>query len=272
MNLDKLIEVALNEDMPEGDITTDSLQLQDRVGRARLIAKEDQVLSGADVFAKVFAAVDSSVQIQWQFENGQLILKGQTVAAIQGRLSSILKAERVALNFLGHLSGVATFTRCFTEQIRHTKTKILDTRKTTPCMRELEKAAVRDGGGENHRMNLSDGILIKENHIRFAGGIANAIKAVRVYSSKRVEVETRNLEEVRQAVAGQVGQIMFDNMSTEQMREALRLVPASIQTEASGNMTLERVREVAELGVNFISVGAITHSAPSADFSLMVES
>ena len=271
MNLEKLIELALNEDLPEGDITTDSLQLQDRVGRARLVAKEDLVLSGAQVFSKVFAHVDPSVQIQWHFENGQMLLKGQTAATLQGRLSSILKAERVSLNFLGRLSGIATYTRCFVEQLRHTKTKILDTRKTTPGLRELEKAAVRDGGGVNHRMNLSDGILIKENHIRFAGGIAAAIKAVRAYSPKRVEVETRNLDEVRQAVAGQVGQIMFDNMSTEQMRDALKIVPASILTEASGNMTLERVKEVAELGVDFISVGAITHSAPCADLSLLVE-
>jgi nicotinate-nucleotide pyrophosphorylase (carboxylating) len=271
MNLEKLVTEALKEDIPDGDITTDSFQLQNRMGRARLIAKEDLVISGREVFEQVYRQLDPASQLDWQFTDGQMVLRGQTVTVVVGRLDSILKAERVGLNFLGHLSGIATLTRCFVDQVRHTKTKILDTRKTTPGLRELEKKAVRDGGGTNHRLNLSDGILIKENHIRWAGGLAAAVKAVRAHSKKPVEVETRSVEEVIEAVASQVDQILLDNMSNDIIRDALKYVPASIKTEASGNMSIDRVRSVAELGVDFISVGALTHSAPCADLSLLVE-
>jgi len=270
-SLDTLVTMALKEDMPDGDITTDSFQSVVPMGRARLVAKEDLVLSGRDAFTRVYNKLDSSVQIDWQFGDGQMIFRNQTVAVLLGPVSSILKGERVALNFTGHLSGVATLTRCFVDQIQHTRTKILDTRKTTPGLRELEKKAVRDGGGVNHRLNLSDGVLIKENHIKMAGGIPAAIKAVRNHTKKPIEVETRTVEEVLEAVAAQVDQILLDNMTNDTMREALRFIPASIKSEASGNMTIERIRAVAELGVDFISVGALTHSAPCADLSLLVE-
>lgn len=267
----RVIQNALQEDIPTGDVTTDSLHLQERRGLARVVAKEDLVLSGAKVFSEVLREVDASISVDWQFQDGTLILKGQNVCLIRGPIGSILKGERVALNFLGHLSGVATLTRCFVEQIQHTKTKILDTRKTLPGMRALEKAAVAHGGGRNHRMNLSDGVLIKENHIRLAGGITPAVQAVRKESRLPIEIEVRDLDEVREAVKLGVWRILLDNMSNDQLREALKFIPATIETEASGNMTLERVRDVAELGVSYISVGAITHSAPCADISLLLE-
>ena len=266
------VQIALQEDMPDGDITTDSLQLKARRGLARVVAKEDLVLSGTSIFSETFRAVDPNVAIEWQFTDGTFVLKGQTVCLLRGPVHAILKGERVALNFLGHLSGIASLTRCYAEQVQHTKTKILDTRKTLPGLRDLEKAAVVHGGGCNHRMNLSDGVLIKENHISLAGGLKAAIDRVRDETNLPIEIEVRNLTEVREAVELKVWRILLDNMSNDEMREALHHVHAGIETEASGNMTLGRVREVAELGVDYISVGAITHSAPCADLSLLLES
>ncbi len=270
-SLSRLIQIALQEDIPTVDVTTESLHLDSLQGLARVIAKEDLVLSGTDPFTETLKAVDSSVTVDWQFQDGAFILNQQNICVIRGPIASILKGERVALNFLGHLSGIATLTRCYAEQIKHTKTKILDTRKTLPGLRALEKMAVVHGGGCNHRMSLSDGVLIKENHIEFAGGLAIAVNSIQKESRLPVEVEVRNLDEVRKAVSLGVWRILLDNMSIDDMREALRNIPAPIETEASGNMTLERVREVAELGVDFISVGALTHSAPCADISLLLE-
>lgn len=271
MTLQDLIKAALKEDMPMGDVTTESLALLPRQGRARLIAKEDMVLSGTGPFEQAMNALEPLVRLQWHFEEGQLALKKQILCTIQGDLIQVLKAERIALNFLGHLSGIATLTRCFVQKIAHTKTQILDTRKTLPGYRELEKRAVVHGGGYNHRFNLSEAILVKDNHIAIMGGIPAAVERIRQHSDKLIEVEARNIQEVKDAVNVKVHRILLDNMNNEMLKEALALIPSSIQTEASGNMNLDRVASVAELGVNYISVGALTHSAPSADVSLMFD-
>lgn len=271
MTIQDLIKAAIREDMPQGDVTTESLALLPRQGRAKLIAKEDLVLSGTGPFEQAMLSLEPQARIQWHFEEGQLALKKQILCTIQGDLIQILKAERIALNFLGHLSGIATLTRCFVQKIAHTKTQILDTRKTLPGYRELEKRAVVHGGGHNHRFNLSEAILVKDNHIAIMGGIPAAVERIRQHSEKSIEVEARTLEEVKEAVKANVTRILLDNMSNDMLKEALALVPAHIQTEASGNMKLDRIASVAELGVNFISVGALTHSAPSADVSLLFD-
>jgi len=271
MNIEELIQKAFAEDLPSGDLTTDNLNLGVCAGRAKLIAKEDLILSGRDLFQACVHHLDPSAEIKWQFKEGDLILDRQIVAALSGDLTKLLKAERVALNFLGHLSGIATLTRCYVDAARGTRCKILDTRKTTPLLRRLEKAAVRCGGGFNHRMNLSSAVLIKENHICAAGGLTKAVAEIRSRFSGMIEVECRTLEEVDLAVQERVSRILLDNMSTEEMREARQRIPAIIEVEASGNMTLNRIAEVAALGIDFISVGALTHSAPCADFSLLFE-
>lgn len=271
LSLRDIIQFALKEDMPDGDITTDSLAFDSRPGVARLIAKEDLVVSGRIVFEEVIRTLDTTAKLTWYFKDADLALKGQHLCMIQGDLIQILKAERVALNLLGHLSGIATLTRCFVDQVKSTKTKILDTRKTTPILRELEKRAVRDGGGTNHRKNLTEAVLIKDNHIRAAGGITNAVTRIREHTDLPITVEASTLEEVKEAAGVGVHRILLDNMTNEMLRESLSLIPATIETEASGNMKIDRVRSVAELGVNYISVGTITHSAPSADVSLIFE-
>jgi len=271
MNLNELIRQAYAEDIPHQDVTTNSLGLKERMGDARLVAKEDLVLSGRAVFEACVRQIAPQAQLEWMFQDGQLILQNQNICWIKGDLLKLLQAERVALNFLGRLSGIATLTRCFAQAVAGTNCKILDTRKTTPLMRPLEKAAVRAGGGHNHRMSLSDAILIKENHIRAAGSLTQAVRSIRQNSSLPIEVECATLDEVDQALAERVQRILLDNMDLETMRKAVERIPASVQTEASGNMTLDRVPAVAALGVNFISVGALTHSAPCADFSLLFQ-
>jgi len=270
-NCEKIVKAALAEDIPNGDLTTDGLRLAGKMGRAKLVAKEDLMLSGTEPFSITFRTLDPDVQIQWQFNDGDFVFKGQTVCTLSGLLASLLKSERVALNFLGRLSGIATLTRCFADQVKDTKTKILDTRKTTPNLRALEKQAVAHGGGRNHRFSLSDAVLIKENHIRAAGGIADAVSLLRKNHKGPIEIEVRDLNELQAAIAARVDRVLLDNMSDEDIAQAVREIPGSIQTEASGNMTLDRVGRVAQLGVDFISVGAITHSAPCADLSLLFE-
>lgn len=273
MNLSEMIKFAVEEDQPKGDVTTDNLELGDRRIKAKLIAKEDLVLSGRDAFAQSMLEFDPAAELKWYFEDGQTVLKGQAVCVLKGTAKGLLKGERIALNFLGHLSGIATYTKVFVQKISHTKTKILDTRKTTPLFRTLEKKAVRDGGGQNHRMNLSEYVMIKDNHIQACGNsIKEAVARIRKNSANApIEVECTNMAQIREASELKVKRIMLDNMNTEQMREALVIIPPWIETEASGNMTLDRIKHVAELGVHYISVGALTHSAPNADFSLQFE-
>lgn len=269
MTLLELIHAALKEDMPQGDITTESLAQRPRRGRARLKAKEDLILSGSDAFEQTMQLLEPNCSIKWNFNDGESLLKGQIICSIEGDLIQILKAERVALNFLGHLSGIATLTNRFVKKVEGTKTKILDTRKTTPGFRELEKRAVVHGGGVNHRMNLSTSILVKDNHIALMGGITKAITRIREHSTLPIEIETRTLQEVQEALAMNAKHLLLDNMNNDMLQQALTLIPEDVITEASGNMNLERVQSVAQLGVTYISVGALTHSAPCADVSLM---
>lgn len=271
LSIDERLKLAFEEDLPAGDLTTDSIFSQNKIGRARLVAKEDLVLSHRTLFEQAVRHLCPEATFKWEFADGDFILERQTVCVIEGDLVKILKAERVALNFLGHLCGIATLTRCFVNQVKHTNCKILDTRKTLPLYRALEKAAVRHGGGDNHRMGLSDAVLIKENHIRAAGSIPEAIARIRAKTQAPIEIEVTNTDEIRTAVKLKVNRLLLDNMSNEEMTEALKIIPAMIKTEASGNMQLDRVKSVAELGVDYISVGALTHSAPNADLSLLFE-
>lgn len=268
MNLESLVQAAISEDIPDGDLTTQSLGLAGVLARARLLAKEELVLSGVPAAKEVFRQIDPKVELMWHFEEGALIWQGQTISTWSGPAVSLLMGERVALNFLGHLSGIATLTRCFVQKVKGTRARILDTRKTTPLLRDLEKAAVVHGGGLNHRRNLSEAILIKDNHIRAKGGLSAAVLMARKETQLPIEVECASLSEVREACTLPVRRIMLDNMTVSEMREARTLIPSSIEIEASGNLTLDRVREVAECGVDFLSVGALTHSAPRADLSL----
>lgn len=266
-----LIRAALKEDMPSGDVTTESLAKRPKYGEALLKAKEDLVLSGANAFEETMLYLEPQVKIKWQFNEGDLVFKGQNICSIEGDLIQILKAERVALNFLGRLSGIATLTRNFVKEVEGTSTKILDTRKTTPLLRDLEKRAVRHGGGTNHRFNLSEAVLIKDNHISLMGGITSAVSRLKQHCTLPVEVECSNLEQVKECVSLNVQRILLDNMSNETIVLALKLIPKEIKTEASGNMVLSRVKSVAQLGVDYISVGALTHSAPCADISLLFD-
>lgn len=271
MTLLDMIHAALKEDMPTGDLTTESLALAPRLGEARLIAKSKMTLSGCGPFEESIMVMEPTARVQWSFKEGDIIEDRQVICTITGDLIQVLKAERVSLNFLGHLSGIATLTRKFVDRIGHTKTKILDTRKTIPNYRELAKKAVVHGGGSNHRSNLSEAILIKDNHITVAGSLTKAVARIREHTDQKIEVEASDLAQVQEAVMMKVDIILLDNMSLDMMRDALTLIPPTIQTEASGNMNLDRVASVAELGVTFISVGALTHSAPSADVSLIFD-
>jgi nicotinate-nucleotide pyrophosphorylase (carboxylating) len=266
-----LIENALLEDLPNGDLTTDNLAIGPKMGTARLVAKADLVLSGSDVFEQTVLLLEPNMQITWHKHDGDEILNQQTVCTLMGDMIQLLKAERTALNFIQHLSGIATQTRAFVKKVQHTETKILDTRKTLPGYRALEKRAVRHGGGQNHRMNLSHWVMIKDNHIAVAGGIPQAVQRIRQHFSGPQCVECSSLDQVKEAVELKVERILLDNMSTEMIKKSLELIPEAIEVEASGNMSLGRVTEVAETGVDFISVGALTHSAPAADLSLLFD-
>jgi nicotinate-nucleotide pyrophosphorylase (carboxylating) len=271
-DLVKLVSLALLEDMPKGDITTDALKCEKKKGQAQLVAKQDLMLSGCSTFAAVFKKTDPKTKIKWRFKDGAFVSKGEVICELLGNLAGLLKGERTALNFLGHLSGIATVTSRFVEKTKGTKCKITDTRKTTPGLRRLEKDAVVHGGGTNHRLNLSDGILIKENHIRAAGCITACVDLLRKKRPKMpIEVEVTGLDEIKEALACKVERVLLDNMDNETTKKAVELIAGRCLIEASGNMTLDRIESVAKLGVDFISVGQITHSAPSADVSLLFE-
>lgn len=271
METQQLIELAFKEDLPEGDVTTDNLNSPEHQIKARLVAKEDLILSGREIFERCILHQAPSARLTWFFQNGDMALQGQTVCSIDCDNQKLLKAERVALNFLGHLSGIASLTRAFVNATKGTKCKILDTRKTTPLLRALEKMAVTHGGGVNHRMSLSDAVMIKDNHIDIAGSITEAVSSIRKKTDLPIEVECSTLEQVQECVKLPIQRVMLDNMSNETMNQCLKLIPRNIETEASGNMTVDRIKAVAELGVTYISVGVITHSAPQADFSLRME-
>lgn len=269
-----LIGLAVAEDVGSGDLTSEALLADKASGMAVIMAKQGGILAGLPVARMVFLTLNPKVVFKMLKQDGERVKKGEKLASIRGKTKGILKAERTALNFLQRLSGIATLTSKYVEEIKGTKATILDTRKTTPGLRALEKYAVKTGGGQNHRMGLFDMVLIKENHLRAVGGISNAIVRARSKSrGKRIEVEVRNLNEVRKAVESKPDWIMLDNMRIDQMRKAVRMIRSasrSVKIEASGSVTLKNVRNIALTGVDFISVGALTHSAPALDMSLML--
>ncbi len=268
--LERLILTALEEDAGTGDVTTLCCLNGREEASAEVTAKEDMVVAGLAVFEKVFLLVDPLLRFEAPGKDGEAVRAGQVVSSISGNAASILLAERTALNFFQRMSGIATLTRRYVDCVAGTGARILDTRKTVPGHRVLDKYAVRTGGGVNHRSGLSGGVLIKDNHIRAAGGVTAAVRRCveRVSHTFRIEVETRTIQEVREALAAGAGMILLDNMPVDRIREAVMLVDRKVPLEASGGVTLENVREIAETGVDFISVGALTHSARAADISL----
>ena len=271
--METLISQALAEDIGNGDITTSCTVAPGALGKGCIIAKEPLVLAGVDIARQVFLKVDSGLAITFSQSDGNRAMEGDKLLEIGGDLAAMLMAERTALNFLQRLSGIATLTRAFVEKVAGTSARILDTRKTTPGYRLFEKAAVRAGGGYNHRFGLYDGILIKDNHIAAAGSIQKAVGAVRASNrhSLRIEVEVETLDQLAEAIAAGAEAIMLDNMDLTTMTEAVRLTSGKAALEASGGITLDNVREVAATGVDLISVGALTHSARAVDMSMEIE-
>lgn len=270
INVDDYIVRALKEDITSEDITTNAVMRTSRQGKAELICKEQGVIAGLDVFKRVFEILDATLDFQSFFQDGDTVKKGELIGIIIGDVHAILSGERTALNFLQRMSGIATYTRELADELAGYKTKLLDTRKTTPNMRLFEKYAVRAGGGCNHRYNLSDGILIKDNHINAAGGVREAIALAKEYAPfvRKIEVEVENLDMLDQALEAGADIIMLDNMDDETMEIAVKKVTGRAETEASGNISKERLRKIAEMGVDYVSVGALTHSAPILDISL----
>ena len=270
--LKELIARALQEDIGTGDVTTDATIPENSSSTAFMLAKQDLVLAGLDVSRAVFHQLDRSVQFAAFFKDGDRIKTGTIIAELAGKSRVLLSGERLALNLLQHMTGIATLTSEYAAKISGTRAQMLDTRKTLPGLRELEKYAVRMGGGRNHRMGLYDMILIKDNHIKAAGSITKAVGSVKKRAPQlKIEVETSNLAEVREALAVRADIIMLDNMSVELMREAVALINHRALVEASGNVTLETVRAIAETGVDYISSGGLTHSAPAADISMKIK-
>lgn len=268
----KIIQSALEEDIGAGDVTTASVLKGNEKGKAIALAKADMIVAGMDVFREVFLFFDGDLQFKGYKTDGNPTKKGAKLAEISGCLASILTAERTALNLFQRMSGIASLTRRFVDETKGTKAKILDTRKTMPGLRVLDKYAVHIGGGVNHRFGLDDGVLIKDNHIEAAGGITAALDRARrnVPYTLKIEVETKNIAEVKEALASGADIIMLDNMGVDAMKKAVTLVKGRVPLEASGNVALSNVRIIAETGVDFISVGALTHSVTAADISLKV--
>lgn len=270
LNADELIKMALREDMPNEDISTNSVMPEYTKGRVQLICKQDGIICGLPVFERTFKILDQNTEVCTFAQDGDEVKKGQLVAEITGDIRVLLSGERVALNFLQRMSGIATYTHQTAELLKGSKTRLLDTRKTTPNMRVFEKYAVKVGGGENHRFNLSDGIILKDNHIGAAGGVRQAVLMAKKYASfvRKVEVEVENLSEVAEAVEAGADIIMLDNMSVEDMKAAVKLIAGRAQTECSGNVTRDNIAKIIDTGVDFVSSGALTHSAPILDLSL----
>jgi nicotinate-nucleotide pyrophosphorylase (carboxylating) len=266
----KIIKFALAEDIGTGDITTQASVSPRKKGRAIAVAKEDFIIAGIDVFAETFQFLDENTKIKKLMNDGRRAKKGDVIAEVSGSLSNILQAERVALNLFQRMCGIATLTAKYVKAVRGTKVKILDTRKTVPGLRILDKMAVRMGGGRNHRIGLYDGVLIKDNHIEAAGDIASAVKAQRKNPFMKIEVETKNIKEVKEALKCDVDVIMLDNMSVPAMKKAVDFVKGRTLLEASGNVSLKNVAAIAAIGVDFISIGELTHSVRAADISLKI--
>ena len=270
LNVDHLIKEALQEDISSEDVTTNAVMKEAVTGEVQLICKQDGVVAGLDVFRRVFEILDENVKTDFYCKDGDEVKKGELMGIITGDIRALLSGERVALNYLQRMSGIATYTHSVAMLLEGTKTKLLDTRKTTPNMRIFEKYAVRVGGGYNHRYNLSDGVLLKDNHIGAAGSVAKAVEMAKEYAPfvRKIEVEVENLDMVREAVDAGADIIMLDNMTPEDMKEAIRIIDGRAETECSGNVTKENIDRLTSLGVDYISSGALTHSAPVLDISL----
>lgn len=270
VNADELIKLALKEDITSEDASTNAVIRKKTFGRVQLICKQNGVICGLSVFKRTFELLDGSVKIKLFAEDGDRVEKGQLLAEVEGDIRVLLSGERTALNFLQRMSGIATYTAELVKLLEGSKTKLLDTRKTTPNMRIFEKYSVRVGGGVNHRYNLSDGILLKDNHIGAAGSVKRAVELAKEYSPfvRKIEIEVENLEMCRQALEAGADIIMLDNMSPEDMKKAVVMIGGRALTECSGNITKENIRSIADIGVDFVSSGALTHSAPILDLSL----
>lgn len=269
---DKYIKMALEEDISSEDVSTNAVMPDKKLGEVSLIAKEDGIIAGLSIFERVFTMLDAQTVVEFQdgVRDGAHVTNGQVMAVVRGDIRVLLSGERTALNYLQRLSGIATYTSQVAKLLEGSHTKLLDTRKTTPGMRIFEKYAVRVGGGNNHRYNLSDGVLLKDNHIDAAGGVANAIKMAKEYAPfvRKIEVETESLEMVKEAVEAGADIIMLDNMTPEQMKEAIDVIDGRAETECSGNITKENIKTITALGVDYVSSGALTHSTPILDISL----
>lgn len=270
LQADPLILQALQEDITGEDVTTNAILPEDCQGEAELLCKQDGIIAGLDVFARPFTLLDDKVCFEFFVKDGDEVHKGQKLAKVVGSMRAILSAERVGLNYLQRMSGIATYTHQVAALLEGTGMTLVDTRKTTPNMRVFEKYAVTVGGGKNHRYNLSDGVLLKDNHISAAGGVAKAIAMAKAYAPfvRKIEVETETLDMVREAVEAGADIIMLDNMSHDMMKEAVAIIAGRAETECSGNVTKENIAALADIGVDYISSGALTHSAPILDLSL----
>lgn len=270
LNADELIKSALKEDISNEDVSTNAVMPDFRKGSVQLICKQDGIICGLEVFERTFKILDGRTWVKAYVKDGEEVRKGQLLAEVVGDIRVLLSGERVALNYLQRMSGIATYTHEMVALLDGSKTRLLDTRKTTPNMRIFEKYAVKVGGGENHRYNLSDGILLKDNHIGAAGGVKNAVLMAKKYASfvRKIEVEVENLEQVAEALEAGADIIMLDNMSKEDMKAAVEMIGGRALTECSGNVTRENIAEILDTGVDFVSSGALTHSAPILDLSL----
>lgn len=270
LNADKYIMLALEEDISSEDVTTNSVMPEYALGEVDLICKQDGIICGLKVFERVFTLLDPDTKMDFSVKDGDEVKAGQHMATVRGDIRVLLSGERTALNYLQRMSGIATYTNSIVKLLEGSSTKLLDTRKTTPCMRIFEKYAVKTGGGLNHRYNLSDGILLKDNHIGAAGSVTKAVKMAKEYAPfvRKIEVETENLDMVKEAVEAGADIIMLDNMSHDMMRDAIAIIDGRAKTECSGNVTKENIANITDLGVDYISSGALTHSAPIMDISL----
>jgi nicotinate-nucleotide pyrophosphorylase (carboxylating) len=270
LNADELIKMALREDISSEDVTTNSVMPGPQAGEVELICKQDGVICGMDVYERVFKILDEDTVVEKYVKDGDKVTKGQLMAKVKGDIRVLLSGERVALNYLQRMSGIATYTNQVAKLLEGSKTVLLDTRKTTPNMRIFEKYAVKCGGGQNHRYNLSDGILLKDNHIGAAGSITKAIQMAKEYAPfvRKIEIETETLEQVKEAVEAGADIIMLDNMDVATMKEAVAIINGRAKTECSGNVTKENIKNIIDSGVDYVSSGALTHSAPILDISM----
>lgn len=270
INVDEYILNTLKEDITSEDVSTNAVMPEDKNGRADLICKHDGIICGLGIFERTFKLLDENSHFETDVKDGDSVKKGQVIGVIYGDIKALLSGERTGLNYLQRMSGIATITKEYAAALEGYKTVLLDTRKTTPNMRPFEKYAVTVGGGKNHRYNLSDGVLLKDNHIGAAGSITKAITMAKAYAPfvRKIEIETETLEQVQEAIDAGADIIMLDNMDNETMKKAIELIGGKAETECSGNVTKERLKEIAEIGVDFVSCGALTHSAPIMDISL----